>query len=139
LTVFRAPDGSESRTFYDEPARPSEASPGLGERVRSVDPVGRERWTRTDALGRLSAAIEPAPDGDGSVFSPDPMVTNLVTKYSWNALDRLEKIEHGTQMPRVDLPEILLKIASRTAFTDPFAHLIERTAPIADLNIASLL
>ena len=41
----------------------------------------------------------------------------------------------AARLPRVDLPEILLKIASRAAFTDPFTHLTARTA---DLNIASL-
>jgi len=45
----------------------------------------------------------------------------------------------AARLPRVDLPEILVKIASRTAFTDPFTHLTERTARAADVNLASLL
>ena len=96
LTVLRAPDGSEFRSFYDEATRPSGASSDLGERVRSVDPAGRERWSRTDALGRLTEVVEPAPDGDGSVFRPG----HMVAYYSWNALDRLEKIRQGTQTRR---------------------------------------
>ena len=40
----------------------------------------------------------------------------------------------AARLPRVDLPEILLEIASRTGFTDAFTHLTERTTRAADLN-----
>ena len=40
----------------------------------------------------------------------------------------------AARLPRVDLPEILLEIATRTGFTDAFTHLTERTARVADLN-----
>jgi hypothetical protein len=40
----------------------------------------------------------------------------------------------AARLPRVDLPEILLEIASRTGFTDAFTHLTERNARAADLN-----
>ena len=61
-----------------------------------MDPAGRERFTRTDALGRLTEVVEPAPDGDGSVFLPG----HMVTKYSWNALDHLRQIQQQTQIRR---------------------------------------
>ena len=37
------------------------------------------------------------------------------------------------RLPRVDLPEILLEVATRTKFTDAFTHLTERSAHAADL------
>ena len=39
-------------------------------------------------------------------------------------------------MPRVDLPEILLEIATRAGCMDAFTHLTERTARAADLTIS---
>jgi TnpA family transposase len=39
-------------------------------------------------------------------------------------------------LPRVDLPELLLEIAARTAFTDAFTHISERTARAADLHVS---
>jgi TnpA family transposase len=39
-------------------------------------------------------------------------------------------------LPRVDLPEMILEIATRTGFTDTFTHLSERTARAADLHIS---
>ena len=67
-TIVRAPDASEVRTFHNEVARPSGASPSLGQTKRVVDAWGRERWSRTDALGRLAEVIEPSASGGGSVF-----------------------------------------------------------------------
>jgi TnpA family transposase len=57
-------------------------------------------------------------------------------------LDRLEEPPSllalrdavAARLPRVDLPEILLEMASRTGFTDAFTHLTERTARATDLN-----
>ena len=37
------------------------------------------------------------------------------------------------RLPKVDLPEILLEVATRTKFTDAFAHITERSARAADL------
>lgn len=45
----------------------------------------------------------------------------------------------ATRLPRVDLPEILLEIASRTGFTDAFTHVTERTTRITDLNTSLCL
>jgi TnpA family transposase len=39
-------------------------------------------------------------------------------------------------LPRVDLPELILEIASRTGFTDAFTHISERTARATDLHIS---
>lgn len=39
-------------------------------------------------------------------------------------------------LPRVDLPELILEIATRTGFTDAFTHLSERTARAADLHVS---
>lgn len=42
--------------------------------------------------------------------------------------------EVRSRMPRVDLPEMLLEIASRTGCMEAFTHLTERTARAADLT-----
>jgi Tn3 transposase DDE domain len=42
--------------------------------------------------------------------------------------------EIKARMPRVDLPEILLKIAGRTGCMEAFSHLTERTARATDLT-----
>lgn len=39
-------------------------------------------------------------------------------------------------LPRVDLPELILEIASRTGFTDGFTHISERAARATDLHIS---
>ncbi|HZF98902.1 MAG TPA: Tn3 family transposase [Pseudoxanthomonas sp.] len=39
-------------------------------------------------------------------------------------------------LPRVDLPELILEIATRTGFTDAFSHLSERSARAADLHVS---
>ncbi|CAE6812098.1 Tn3 family transposase ISXc4 [Paraburkholderia aspalathi] len=39
-------------------------------------------------------------------------------------------------LPRVDLPELILEIASRTGFTNAFTHISERTARATDLHIS---
>jgi TnpA family transposase len=45
-------------------------------------------------------------------------------------------IKATSMLPRVDLPELILEIASRTGFTDSFTHISERTARATDLNIS---
>jgi TnpA family transposase len=42
----------------------------------------------------------------------------------------------ASMLPRVDLPELMLEIASRTGFTDAFTHISERTARATDLHIS---
>jgi TnpA family transposase len=39
-------------------------------------------------------------------------------------------------LPRVDLPELMLEIASRTGLTEAFTHISERTARATDLHIS---
>jgi hypothetical protein len=41
----------------------------------------------------------------------------------------------ATRLPRVDLPEILLEIASRAGFTVALTHVTERTKRITDLKL----
>ena len=40
------------------------------------------------------------------------------------------------RMPRVDLPEVLLEIATRTGFLDAFTHVSERGTRVADSSIS---
>ncbi|GLQ91661.1 transposase [Dyella acidisoli] len=59
-------------------------------------------------------------------------------------LDKLDEPESlialraavNARMPRVDIEEVLLEIATRTGFTDAFTHLTERSARAADLPIS---
>jgi RHS repeat-associated protein len=89
-----APDGSATRTFYNDVDRPDSATSLPGQTVRSQDAWGRERWVRTDALGRLVEVVEPNPAGDGSTFTAG----TWQTKYSYDVLDNLTKTEQYTQV-----------------------------------------
>jgi RHS repeat-associated protein len=91
VTRIRAPDGSEVSNYFDDSARPSGASQAAGRTVREVDQWGRERWTRTNALGQTAEVIEPNPSGSGSVFDPG----HLRTLYEYSALGRLELVLTG--------------------------------------------
>ena len=42
----------------------------------------------------------------------------------------------GARMPRVDLPDILLEVATRTGFTKEFTHISERDSLVSDLTIS---
>jgi RHS repeat-associated protein len=91
-----APDGSATKTAYNEAARPDSATTGTagpGQTVRIQDAWGRERWMRRDALGRLVETVEPNPTGDGKVGSAN----TWQTKYSYDALDNLTKAEQSVQ------------------------------------------
>lgn len=88
-----APQGSATRSFYDEAARPGAATQGVpGRTVRVVDAWGRERWGRFDALERLVEVVEPDPDGGGSVSS-----NAMKTNYSYNVLGKLTGVTQGAQ------------------------------------------
>ena len=67
VTQVTAPDGSTSKTFYNESTKPSSAQSTVGATVRSQDAWGRERWARSDDFGRLVEVVEPDPNGNGSV------------------------------------------------------------------------
>jgi RHS repeat-associated protein len=93
ITRTQAPDGSETHAHYDERAQLPDALADLdpavmGRTTRLVDAWGRERWTWHNALGQLQIAIEPNPDGNGSVFAPG----TAVTYYGYNALDQVTSI-----------------------------------------------
>ena len=96
ITRIVTPDGSDSKVFYNETARPSAASTTPGETARAVDAWGRERWTLADALGRTIEQVEPDPNGNGSVMAAN----SLLTKYSYDALGNLTQVEQGQQLRR---------------------------------------
>lgn len=97
VTQVTAPDGSTSKTFYNEDPgnvdRPDSASSDDGQTVRSQDAWGRERWARTDAFGRLVEVVEPNPAGNGSVEASG----SLKTSYSYNESDELIGTAQGSQ------------------------------------------
>ncbi len=102
LYLVTEPDGSTISSSYNEEQRPASASLAPGETVRSVDAWGRERWGRYDAKDRLVELVEPnassfnnnAPTyASGSVFSAG----DTVTKYQYNAQDKLVATEQGAQ------------------------------------------
>jgi len=88
-----APDGSVSQSFYDERTYPSAATQQHGMTVRSVDAWGRERWARTDALGRMVEVLEPNPNGNGTVTEAGA----LRTEYLYDALNQIKEIWQGAQ------------------------------------------
>jgi len=95
VVSVRAPDGSQTRVFYNEVQRPDVASGEPGQTERHVDAWGRERWLRTDADGRLVEVVEPNPQGDGSVWTG-----GLVTRYIYDPLGNLIETIQGAQRRR---------------------------------------
>lgn len=85
-------DTSTVQSFFNELARPAGASSLAGETVRVVDAWGRERWSRTDALGRLVEVVEPDPNGNGSVAT-----NGLLTTYGYNTMGDLTSVTQGSQ------------------------------------------
>jgi RHS repeat-associated protein len=90
--VLAGADGSQTHYYYNESTRPDSASSDAGQTVRVVDPVGRERWSRTNALGQLVEVIEPNPNGKGSVLESG----GLKTTYQYNALGLLLNSTQGS-------------------------------------------
>lgn len=93
VTQVTTPDGSTSKSFYNETSRPDSASAHPGNTVRSQDAWGRERWARTDDFGRLAEVVEPAPAGSGSVGDAG----SLKTGYAYDAKDQLVTVYQGVQ------------------------------------------
>lgn len=87
-----SPDGSTKYKYYNEPTRPQYASSDPGKTFRVKDPIGREKWYRTDSDGNMLEVIEPNPAGDGSVATG-----GLLTKYTYDRLGQLTKTEQGAQ------------------------------------------
>jgi RHS repeat-associated protein len=86
-----SPDGSVVTRAYNPPDPPgSSGQPGPS--VKVTDPWGRERWARSDALGRLVEVAEPNSGGNGSLSGGA-----IYTAYSYDALDRLIQVNQGAQ------------------------------------------
>ena len=107
VTSQQAPDGSTTSCYYNEPNRPSSASPTLpGQTIRVQSPdvtsllgeqvPGADMWYRIDGLGSLAEVVEPnayGPWPGGSVFGPG----NVKTSYSYNALGLLVQVSQGAE------------------------------------------
>jgi RHS repeat-associated protein len=79
-----------TKYFYNEEIRPQGASSDLGQTTRTVDPWNRWRWVRLDSSGRLAEVVEPNPAGG----------TGFQTKYTYDTLGKLTKVEQGDQIRR---------------------------------------
>jgi RHS repeat-associated protein len=90
-----SPDGSVVTRAYNQSPDPPISSGQPGPTVKVTDPWGRERWARTDALGRLVEVAEPNPGGSGSLSGGA-----MYTTYSYDALDRLVQVNQGEQTRR---------------------------------------
>jgi YD repeat-containing protein len=86
-----APNNSIVTRSYNQPD-PPDSSGQPGETIKVTDPWGRERWARSDALGRMVEVAEPDPGGDGTLSSGA-----LFTTYAYDALDRLVQVNQGDQ------------------------------------------
>lgn len=87
-----APDGSTKYDYYNETPRPQGASSEPGNTFRVKDPIGREKWHRTDVDGNIVEVIEPDPSGTGAVAT-----NGLITKYTYDKLKRLVQTDQGVQ------------------------------------------
>ncbi|HWT03723.1 MAG TPA: RHS repeat-associated core domain-containing protein, partial [Pyrinomonadaceae bacterium] len=100
VVMTKAPDGSESKAFYNETTRPTTAAAGPGQTIRVVDAWGKERWGRQDSLGRLVEIVEPDPNGNGLVQNSDAgtaSTASLSTKYTYDTLGNLTLVVQGSQ------------------------------------------
>lgn len=126
-----SPNGSEKLNFYNESlsARPQGASQSLGKTYRIKDPVGRQKWYRTDSDENIIEVIEPNPDGDGAVATG-----GLLTTYEYDKLRRLKQINQGAQQRKFKydslgrlthqkLAETKATLADNGTFVDEFTGL----------------
>jgi YD repeat-containing protein len=98
VKVFQGADGSPTTTFYDDGSRPSSSDGAPGSTVLIRDAWGRERWSRSDALGQLAEVVEPDANGNGKVTDPN----NVATHYAYDTLGHLVRIVQGSdQQERV--------------------------------------
>jgi len=72
--------------YYNETERPEGASGDPGQTTRTFDAWGREKWSRLDASGKLVELVEAG--------------ISASTKYSYDALGNLSRIEQGEQVRR---------------------------------------
>src|SRR5262245_16036174 len=91
LIQITSPDGSFLTRAYNPPD-PSGSSGQPGQTIKVTDPWGRERWARSDALGRLVEVAEPNPGGNGSLSGGA-----MYTTFSYDAIDRLVQVNQGEQ------------------------------------------
>ncbi len=96
ITQVTAPDGSTTKHFYDEIARPSVASSEYGATIRTQDEWGRERWARFDWDRKIVEVVEPDPNAAaniGSVLNG----TGYKTAYQYDLLGNLTQTQQGDQ------------------------------------------
>jgi RHS repeat-associated protein len=86
-----SPDESVVTRAYDQ-ADPPGSSGQPGPTVKVTDSWGRERWARSNALGRMVEVAEPNPGGNGSLSGGA-----MYTTYSYDALGRLVQVNQGEQ------------------------------------------
>lgn len=110
-----SPDGSVTKAFYNEAARPDSATNQPGSTTRVVDAWGRERWGRYDARQKLAEVVEPNPNGNGLVSAAG----SLLTKYSYDTLGSLTETEQGVQHRKFKYDSLgrltMQKLAEQTA------------------------
>jgi RHS repeat-associated protein len=94
MTSVQNPDGSQTKSFYNEPSRPSSASKAGGQTLRVLPPYGGDRWIRTNALGQLAEVVEPPAYVAGSLGSV-AVDGNVDTAYSYNGLGELVHVDQG--------------------------------------------
>lgn len=113
------PNGSETKAFYNEGTLPDSVVAQPGNRIRVMDPWGRERWGRYDQQGRLIQVIEPNPDvvanPTGSIFTAG----SLLTRYTYDTIGRLKETEQGAQFRKFKYDDLgrltRQKLAEQTA------------------------
>lgn len=93
MTSRTAPDGSTTTISFSS-SQPSSASSNSGTTVLTTDAWGRQRWTRSDAFGRLVEAVEPNPAETTAAVSASG---NIATSYAYDQLDQLTGITQGSQ------------------------------------------
>lgn len=94
--------------------------------------------TELDLTYRAVAARLPSNEAIRFESIGDKQELVLSTLDEWQEPDSLialrEKV--ANLLPRVDLPELILEVATHTGFTQEFTHVSERTARAADIHIS---
>jgi RHS repeat-associated protein len=118
-----SPDLSIVTRAYNQSPDPPSSSGQPGDTIMVTDPWGRERWARTDALGRLVEVAEPNPGGNGSLSGGA-----MYTTYSYDALDRLLQVNQGVQTRRFKYDSLgrltHQKLAERLATLDDSGNFV---------------
>lgn len=121
VTQTTEPDGSTTKRFYDEAARPSVATSDYGNTIRVQDQWGRERWARADWDARLVEVVEPEPNAT-SDFGSVLHNTGYKTTYEYDVLGNLTKTLQGDQTREFKYDGlnrmVAQKLAERTATLD---------------------